>query len=131
MFANSSMEGMDMASPDVCLTPAAPSPVPIPYPNMAMSEEAVPNQSVVFIEAMPAHNLSSEIPTTEGDEAGVNGGVASGTFMGPSKHQTGCNSVLFEGMPATRLTSTTMQNSTNASGARTVPSQTTVLLLAS
>jgi hypothetical protein len=33
-------------------------------------------------------------------------------------------------MPATRLTSMSLQNSTNAPGARLVPSQPTVLLLA-
>jgi hypothetical protein len=38
--------------------------------------------------------------------------------------------VLLDGAPATRLTSTSLQNSTNCPGARIVPSQTKVLLLA-
>ena len=38
--------------------------------------------------------------------------------------------VLVEGAPATRLTSMSMQNSTNMVGARLVPSQTKVILLA-
>jgi hypothetical protein len=67
---------------------------------------------------------------TNGDNAGVGTGVASGTVMGPSRHTTAAFTVLVDGMPATRLTSTTMQNSTNAVGARLVPSQTKVLVLA-
>jgi hypothetical protein len=130
MFANTQMMGMDMAFPDVCLTPAGPAMVPIPYPNIAMGPTAIPNQVVVNIIAMPAHNLGTITPLTNGDNAGVGMGVASGLVMGPSRHLTGAFTVLFSGMPATRLTSMSLQNSTNAPGARLVPSQPTVLLLA-
>jgi hypothetical protein len=130
MFANTQMMGMDMGFPDVCLTPAGPAVVPIPYPNIAMGPTAIPSQSTVFIMAMPAHNLGTVTPMTNGDNAGVAMGVASGTVMGPSRHLTGAFTVLFAGMPATRLTSMSLQNSTNAPGARLVPSQPTVLLLA-
>ncbi len=130
MFANTQMMGMDMGFPDVCLTPAGPVVVPIPYPNIAMGPTAIPNQTKVMIMAMPAHNLGTEIPLTNGDNAGVATGVASGTVMGPSKHLTGAFTVLLDGMPATRLTSMSLQNSTNAPGCRIVPSQPVVLLLA-
>ena len=70
MFANTQMMGMDMAFPDVCLTPAV-VPVPIPYPNIAMGPTAIPNQVVVNIMAMPAHNLGTITPMTNGDNAGV------------------------------------------------------------
>lgn len=130
MFANSSMMGMDIAFPDVCLTPAVPSPIPTPYPNLALGDSAIPSQTTVFIEAMPAHNLATTNPMTEGDEGGLAGGVASGTDMGPARHLEGANTILYVGAPATRLTSPSLQNSTNAPGARLVPSQTLVLLLA-
>jgi hypothetical protein len=130
MFANTQMMGMDMGFPDVCLTPAGPAIVPIPYPNIAMSPTAIPSQMIVMIMAMPAHNLATITPMTNGDNAGVGTGVASGMVMGPSRHLTGSFSVLFGGVPATRLTSMSLQNSTNAPGARLVPSQPTVLLLA-
>jgi hypothetical protein len=130
MFANTQMMGMDMAFPDVCLTPAGPVVVPVPYPNIAMGPTAIPNQLAVMIMAMPAHNLGTIIPMTNGDNAGVSLGVASGTVMGPSRHLTGSFTVLWSGMPATRLTSMSLQNSTNAPGARLVPSQPIVLLLA-
>ena len=130
MFANTQMMGMDLGFPDVCLTPAGPVVVPVPYPNIAMGPTAIPNQTTVLIMAMPAHNLGTTTPLTNGDNAGVGTGVASGTVMGPSRHLTGAFTVLYSGMPATRLTSMSLQNSTNAPGVRLVPSQSVVLLLA-
>jgi hypothetical protein len=130
MFANTQMMGMDLGFPDVCLTPAGPVMVPIPYPNIAMGPTAIPSQVTVIIMATPAHNLGTTTPLTNGDNAGVGEGVASGMVMGPSRHLTGAFTVLFGGMPATRLTSMTLQNSTNAPGVRLVPSQPTVVLLA-
>ncbi len=130
MFANTQMAGMDFGFPDVCLTPVGPAMVPIPYPNMAMSPMGVPAAYNVLFMAAPAHNLSTVIPLTNGDNAGVATGVASGTVMGPSRHLTAAFTVLVGGMPATRLTSMSLQNSTNCPGMRVVPSQTKVLLLA-
>ncbi|MES2712872.1 MAG: DUF4150 domain-containing protein [Pseudomonadota bacterium] len=128
MFANTQMMGMDMGFPDVCMTPAVP-PVPIPYPNIAMGPTAVPSQVQVLIMAMPQHNMATTTPLTNGDNAGVLMGVASGLVMGPSRHLTAAFTVLVSGMPATRLTSMSLQNSTNVPGCRIVPSQPTVLIL--
>lgn len=44
MFANSQMIGVDLAFPDVCLTPS-PAPVPIPYPDIALAPTAIPKRS--------------------------------------------------------------------------------------
>ncbi|GAA4342108.1 DUF4150 domain-containing protein [Pigmentiphaga soli] len=131
MFANTQMAGTDMGFPDVCLTPAPPAPpIPVPYPNVAMGMTAVPNVVNVLIVGMPAHNLGTSVPMTNGDNAGVATGVASGTVMGPSRHLTGAFTVLINGMPATRMTSMSLQNSTNCPGMRAVPSQPVVVLLA-
>ncbi|XXT23016.1 DUF4150 domain-containing protein [Sorangium sp. So ce429] len=129
MFANSQMMGVDLGLPDVCLTPA-PAPVPVPYPNIAAGPMGVPAVYNVLFMAAPAHNLATTIPLTNGDNAGVAMGVASGTVMGPSRHLTGAFSVLIRGMPASRLTSMSLQNSTNCPGMRVVPSQVKVLMLA-
>ncbi|AUX41459.1 hypothetical protein SOCE26_028710 [Sorangium cellulosum] len=129
MFANTQMMGIDLGLPDVCLTPT-PAPVPVPYPNIAAGPMGVPAVYNVLFMAAPAHNLSTTVPLTNGDNAGVAMGVASGTVMGPSRHLTGAFSVLIRGMPATRLTSASLQNSTNCPGMRVVPSQVKVLLLA-
>ncbi|KYF94390.1 DUF4150 domain-containing protein [Sorangium sp. So ce388] len=129
MFANSQMMGVDLGIPDVCLTPS-PAPVPVPYPNIAAGPMGVPAVYNVLFMAAPAHNLATTIPLTNGDNAGVAMGVASGTVMGPSRHLTGAFSVLIRGMPASRLTSMSLQNSTNCPGMRVSPSQVKVLLLA-
>jgi len=129
MFANAQMMGMDTAFPDVCLTPTPAGPVPIPYPNIAMGPTAIPSVLNVLFMATPAHNMATTTPLTNGDNAGVAMGVASGLVMGPSRHLTGSFGVLVGGMPATRLTSMSLQNSTNAPGARLVPSQPKILLL--
>lgn len=130
MFANSQMMGTDMGFPDVCLTPSPAGPVPIPYPNIAMGPTAVPNVPTVLYGGTPAHNMATSIPMTNGDNAGVATGVASGTVMGPSRHVTAAFTVILKGAPATRLTSVSLQNSTNCPGCRIVPSQVKVLLLA-
>jgi hypothetical protein len=132
MFANTQMMGMDMGFPDVCLTPAppAPAPVPIPYPNIAMGPMGVPAVYNVLYMCTPAHNMSTTIPLTNGDNAGLATGVASATVMGPARHLTGAFTVLLNYMPATRMTSVALQNSTNCPGVRLVPSQVKILLLA-
>lgn len=129
MFANCQMMGMDLGFPDVCLTPT-PVPTPIPYPNIAMGPMALGFVPTILINCMPAHNMATSIPMTNGDNAGVAMGVASGTVMGPQRHLTGAFTVLMNCMPATRMSSVSLANSTNAPGARLVPSQPLVLILA-
>jgi hypothetical protein len=129
MFANTQMMGMSLAFPDVCLTPT-PAPVPIPYPNISMQPMGVPAAYNILFMCAPAHNMATTVPLTNGDNAGVALGVASGMVMGPARHLTAAFTVLADGVPATRLTSMSLHNSTNAPGAAIVPSQVVVLLLA-
>ena len=128
MYANTSMGGMDFASPDVCLTPT-PAPVPIPYPNIAMGPMGVPAAYPILMTGAPAHNMATVVPLSNGDNAGVAMGVASGLVMGPDRHLTGSFTVLLKGMPATKMTSMSLQNSTNCPGMRLVPSQPKVIML--
>lgn len=130
MFATTQMMGMNLGFPDVCLTPTGPVPVPIPYPNMAMAPLGAPAAYRVLFFCAPAHNLLTVITITQGDNLGVAMGVASGTVMGPSRCITASFTVLVGGIPATRLTSITITNSTNCPGMTVVPSQVKVLLLA-
>lgn len=131
MFANTQMGGMDMGFPDVCLTPVppAPVPVPIPYPNVAVGPMGVPAAYTVLFMAAPAHNMSTVVPLSNGDNPGIALGVASGMVMGPSRHVLPSFTTIIGGMPATRMTSMTIQNSTNCPGVRMMPSQVKVLIL--
>jgi hypothetical protein len=131
MFANTQMGGINMGFPDVCLTPVPPSPVPapLPWPNIGAGPMGVPAAYKVLFMCAPAHNMATSIPLSNGDNVGI-AGVASGTVMSSNRHMTGAFTVLLCGMPATRLTSVALQNTTNCPGVRIVPSQVKVLLLA-
>jgi hypothetical protein len=84
----------------------------------------------VFYFYAPAHNMLTVTPLSNGDNAGVATGVASGVVMGPKRHLTASFTVLVGGAPATKLTSVALQNSTNCPGVRAIPSQPKVVLLA-
>jgi hypothetical protein len=131
MLAKTSAGGMCIAFPDVCLTPAppAPAPIPIPYPNMGVEPTDMSFVPNVLFTCTPAHNMGSFPPMTNGDNSGVAMGVASGTVMAKASTVTAAFTVLVGGKPLARLTSITLQNSTNAPGMKVVPSVTNVIVL--
>jgi hypothetical protein len=129
MLAKTTAGGMCLAFPDVCLTPTPAGPVPIPYPNIALHPTNVAFVPNVLVTCAPAHNMLTVAPLTNGDNPGVATGVASGVVMGPSRNVTAAFTVIVGCAPMTRLTSVSIQNSTNAPGAAVVPSVTTVLVL--
>jgi hypothetical protein len=133
MFANCQLGGMHFAFPDVCNTPSPVGPIPIPYPNMATGLTANPATACkkIYLSCMPAHNLATQVPISQGDNAGVGLGVASGTVMGPAKHMMGSFGVIYEGSPATKMTSLTGQNgmSLNTPGMTVVPAQFKVMIM--
>ena len=63
MFANCQLFGVDLAFPDVCLTPM-PAPTPIPYPDIALGPTAIPNALNILFMGMPAHNMATVTPLT-------------------------------------------------------------------
>jgi hypothetical protein len=130
-YANCQMGGQNQAQPDVCMTPAAPSPVPVSYPNISMLNTATPSQTKVQILATPAHNIGTTVPMSNGDNAGVNLNSVSGCVMGPTRHLKSSMKVKIVGQPATRQTDQTGQNgvSPGAMGSTMSPSQTKVKIL--
>ncbi len=133
MFVNSSLSGMHFGFPDVCLSPPPPplGPVPIPYPNMATLPMGLGFAVKNFVGMMPSHNMATTIPTTLGDFGGVlGGGVMSASIMGPARNIMGSVKLFTEGMPATKMLSPAIQNSTNVPcGMSLVPSQFKVMAL--
>lgn len=133
MYQLTMQGGMTMGLPDVCLTPTPAGPVPIPYPNISTGATANPATTAltVLTDGMPSLNQMSMIPMSNGDNAGVNLGVASGMVMGPTEFILGSFTVLTQGAPAQRLTSITGHNglSMNCPGVALAPSQVTVLVL--
>lgn len=109
-------EGVCMAFPDVCNTPAGTAMVPVPYPNIAQLADATGVASTVTAGGKPVIVKSSEIPTSSGDEAGSGGGVGSGTIGGPCRFTSASGTVLAEGEPVVRQLDPTSQNDGNAQG---------------
>ena len=133
MFQLTMNNAMNMGLPDVCLTPTPAGPIPIPYPNISLTSTTLPPTTAmtILVDGTPALNLLSEIPLSNGDEAGVNLGVVSGMIMGPTQYIMGSETLFLEGVPAVKLTSETGQNGEmmNAPGVCITPSQLIMLVL--
>ncbi len=131
MFASTREAGACRAFPDVCKTtvPVA-GVVPIPYPNFAQLEcaECGTFAENVMINGANAITLNTVIPSSQGDDPGVEGGVVSEVNMGPAGFTSGSVTVFIEGSPAVKLMSATKQNGEepNCVGAVLSPSQSVV-----
>lgn len=129
------MGGTLTAFPDTCKVPAppSPSPVPTPFPNLAMCAMADSSTCTQKVKVLnqPVLVASSEIPRTQGDEAGVAGGVVSGTFGDKAVYRMGEPRVQFEGKDVVTMLKPTAHNGSNANapaGAQVAPSQTQVII---
>lgn len=134
MFPLTTKEGgQALAFPDVCKVPSPAGPVPTPFPNIAMLNTADSGTCTSKVKVMnkPVITLSSEIPRTQGDEAGVGGGVTSGTNMDKAVIKKGVSKVKIEGDDAVNQLKPTAHNGSNANapgGTILAPGQTKVLL---
>lgn len=126
MFANNNLGVLNFGFPDVCTTPPG---VPIPYPNLAFSLTHIPSQFNIFIGIGISENLMTQGTISNGDNAGVMMGVASGTEMAPDRSVLGSFQIFIGAIPATHLTSMNIQNSTNSVGLSLTPAQFVTLIL--
>lgn len=133
--ATTRMGGQCFAFPDVCIVPKPPpvGPTPQPFPNMAQCAMALPFTCSLIVKIMnqPVLHQMSVIPSSDGDQAGVNGGVTSGMIAGPVQYRTGSTRVKVEGMGVVTVFHPTGHNGVSANapaGAQIVPSQFTVLV---
>lgn len=130
MFALTLKGGTCMSTPpDVCQTPAPPgSPVPTPYVNVFQCSMVTPNTacSKVFIDGSPALHIKSATALSNGDEPGVNGGTASGKFIGKGEFTKGSQKVSLEGKAAVSQGASTKHNQGNTTGMCSMAAQTKV-----
>lgn len=107
--------GISMATiPDVCKTPSPGGPIPIPYPNI--SQAATLDKGTTTVKAdggMMIATKGSEFSLSNGDNAGVAGGVKSSTFMKESTWILYSFDVKMDGSNACRLTDKKFQNHEN------------------
>jgi uncharacterized Zn-binding protein involved in type VI secretion len=95
--------GMVSFMPDVCLTPAPPAPpVPIPYPNIAMSQDTANGSSTVTCDGNPIMLQGSSFSKSTGDEAGSVGGVVSAVTKGAAEFILYSFNVFVENKPVAR-----------------------------
>jgi len=87
-------KGIAFAFPDVCLTPII-VPVPIPYPNIALLNQAQDVAEDLLVGGDKVLLEDSYVPSSMGDEAGSVGGVKSGRFQGPCKITSASSSVVY------------------------------------
>lgn len=125
--------GMSFSFPNVCKTPAAPSPLPIPYPSIGQCSGAngdTCTKKVKILNKAVLHK-SSEISSTKGDQPGTLKGVVSSTTSDKATYKTSVSKVLVEGNEIVTHLKMVAQNGSNANsppGTQVAPSQMTVIV---
>lgn len=109
-------DGICFAFPDVLMTPAGTSQVPIPYPNVAQLADAEGASENVKAGGKEVILKDSEIPSSSGGEAGTGLGVPSGTQNSKCTFTTASATVKANGKGIVRQLDTTSQNNGNATG---------------
>lgn len=103
--------GVSAAFPDVCKTPAPPAPpVPIPYPNVALSSDTAQGSRDVKMDGQSIMLQGSNFAQSSGDEAGVALGVASSKIKGKAEFVSYSFDVAVEGKAVPRLADLMVQN---------------------
>jgi hypothetical protein len=107
--------GISIATiPDVCKTPSPGGPVPLPYPNISQSMTLSKGTTTVKADgSMMIAVKGSEFSLSNGDNAGVAGGVKSSTFMKESTWILYSFDVKMDGGNACRLTDKKFHNHEN------------------
>lgn len=108
-----SSNGTTIAFPDVCKTPSPAGPVPIPYPNIAMSSDTDQGTKKVKCDGESTCTKDSNFKTSTGDEAGSAGGVASSKTKGKAEFVNFSFDVQFEGKNVARALDLMLHNDKN------------------
>lgn len=95
--------GLVTLAPDVCKTPSPGGPVPIPYVNIAKSQDTAQGSQSVKCDGNPVMVQGSVFSQSSGDEPGSAGGVASSVTKGKAEFINFSFDVMFDGKPVARL----------------------------
>jgi hypothetical protein len=105
--------GITTCFPDVCKTPTPAGPVPIPYPNIAMSSDTSKGTSSVKCDGNPTCVKDSNFMISTGDEAGAALGVVSNKIKGKAEFVNFSFDVKFEGKNVARAMDLMLHNDKN------------------
>ena len=109
-----SSNGVTIAFPDVCKTPTPAGPIPIPYPNIAMSSDTAKGTKKVKCDGQSTCVKDSNFKMSTGDEAGsAGGGVASSKIKGKAEFVLFSMDVKFEGKNVPRAFDIMLHNDKN------------------
>ena len=95
--------GMLTSFPDTCKTPTPGGPVPIPYPNIAMSKDTQKGTTTVKCDGNPINVKDSIWMMSQGDEAGAAMGVLSSRIKGKADWINAAQNVKANGKNVCRL----------------------------
>jgi hypothetical protein len=107
---------MSIVFPDVCKTPAAPSPLPIPYPNIGKSSDTSQGPTSVKTDGKMPMVKGAKYSRSMGDEPGTLGGVISSVNMSFCEYLMYSFDVKFEGKNVCRLGDLLFHNKKNIPG---------------
>jgi uncharacterized Zn-binding protein involved in type VI secretion len=114
--------GIATTFPDVCKTPTPGGPVPIPYPNIALSKDTAKGSKTVSMDGNPIMLKGSNFSTSTGDEPGTaGGGVVSNTTKGKAEFVNYSFDVKVEGKNVPRLGDMMVQNKNSAPNTPPMP----------
>ena len=114
-------DGVATAFPDVCKTPSPAGPVPLPYPNVAMSADTAQGSQDVKMDGNPIMLQGSSFKMSTGDEAGSAGGVVSGQIKAKAEFINFSFDVMVEGKSVPRLGDMMVQNKGGAPNTAPMP----------
>jgi uncharacterized Zn-binding protein involved in type VI secretion len=103
-------DGVVNAFPDVCKTPSPGGPLPVPYPNLAMSKDTALGSKTVKMDGNPIMLKGSCFMTSTGDEPGAAGGVLSNCIKGKAEFVSYSFDIMVEGLNVARLGDLMLQN---------------------
>jgi hypothetical protein len=109
-----SSDGLVTTFPDVCKTPSPAGPVPIPYPNIAMSSDTAKGAKDVKCDGNPICIDGSNFSKSTGDEPGSAGGVVSSTFKNKAEFIAYSFDVKADGKGVCRMGDMMVQNKGSA-----------------
>lgn len=103
-------------APDVCKTPIGPSMVPVPYTITCKFNVAKVTARRTNFTGDPVFSMGSHLPTVQGDEPGVGGGIISGVNLGACRPVEHSKSVRVEGEWLVRHTDLMAMNCSGPKG---------------
>jgi uncharacterized Zn-binding protein involved in type VI secretion len=113
--------GVATGFPDVCKTPSPGGPIPIPYPNIAMSSDTADGSKTVKMDGNPIMLKGSNFATSTGDEPGSAGGVVSNCTKGKAEFILYSFDVKVDGQNVARLGDMMIQNKGSAANTPPIP----------